>query len=498
MGADAARGEIHDLGHRLLDRGLGHLAGAEGVGVDRERPRHANGVGKLEDAALGEAGGDDVLGEVAGGVGGGAVDLGRVLAGEGAAAVRGRAAVGVDDDLAAGEAGVAVRTADDELAGRVDVPDGGGGQPALGQHLADVGLDHLADVGGLHRLVEMLGREHEAGDLDRLAAGVAERELRLRVGAEAGLGAALARLGEAAEDGVGIVDRRRHQLEGLVGRVAEHDPLVARALLLAVAAVNALGDVLGLAVDVVVDAQVGPVEALLLVADVLDAVADDVLDPLQDVAGAAHLAADDHPVGGGEGLAGDARLGVLVEEGVEHRVGDPVAHLVGMAFRHRLGGEEVIAATAHLDDPHRLTIAFPTQGRGQGQPATASAPAGRTVRGPGGERAHQRQHGGAGVVVADRGEGVVQGRDLVVAHAAVRGGLFALAGQPLVELAGLNAEVGGDLVEPPGPDPVRPLLVLLDLREGQAEVAAEPPLADAERLAAAAHPAAHVDIDLAC
>jgi hypothetical protein len=36
--------------------------------------------------------------------------------------MRGRAAIGVDDDLAAGEAGVTIRSADDELAGRVDVP----------------------------------------------------------------------------------------------------------------------------------------------------------------------------------------------------------------------------------------------------------------------------------------------------------------------------------------------------------------------------------------
>ena len=80
----------------------------------------ADRVGDLDLAALGEAGGDDVLGDVAGGVGGRAVDLGRVLAGEGAAAVAGHAAVGVDDDLAAGEAGVADRAADHELAGRVD------------------------------------------------------------------------------------------------------------------------------------------------------------------------------------------------------------------------------------------------------------------------------------------------------------------------------------------------------------------------------------------
>ena len=109
-------------------------------------------------------GGDDVLGDPAHRVGGGAVDLGRVLAGEGAAAVAGVAAVGVDDDLAAGEAGVAHRAADDELAGRVDE------QPvALGLE-AEVGDlrrdDVLGDVGGEQADdVDVLGvlRGHDDG-----------------------------------------------------------------------------------------------------------------------------------------------------------------------------------------------------------------------------------------------------------------------------------------------------------------------------------------------
>ena len=71
--------------------------------------------------ALGETGRDDVLGDVARHVAGGAVDLRGILAGERAAAVRRGAAVGVDDDLAAGDAGVAVRAADHEAAGRIDV-----------------------------------------------------------------------------------------------------------------------------------------------------------------------------------------------------------------------------------------------------------------------------------------------------------------------------------------------------------------------------------------
>ena len=58
--------------------------------------------------------GDDVLGDVAGHVARRAVDLRGVLARERAAAVTAAAAVGVDDDLAAGQAGVALRSADDE------------------------------------------------------------------------------------------------------------------------------------------------------------------------------------------------------------------------------------------------------------------------------------------------------------------------------------------------------------------------------------------------
>ena len=96
------------------------LAGAERVHVHADRLRDADGVRDLHLAARGEPGGDDVLRDVARVVAGRAIDLRRVLAAEGAAAVTAHAAVGVDDDLAAGEARVAVRAADDEAPRRVD------------------------------------------------------------------------------------------------------------------------------------------------------------------------------------------------------------------------------------------------------------------------------------------------------------------------------------------------------------------------------------------
>ena len=107
---------LHELGDLLV----GNEAGAFGVDRDVDRPRDADRVRELHLALRGEPGRDDVLRDVARRVGSRAVDLRRILAGERAAAVRRRAAVGVDDDLAAGEARVAVRSADLEAAGRVD------------------------------------------------------------------------------------------------------------------------------------------------------------------------------------------------------------------------------------------------------------------------------------------------------------------------------------------------------------------------------------------
>src|SRR5690606_17184923 len=133
------------VAENLLERRFVDLAGAVQVDVDGERLGDPDGVAQLNGRAFREAGGDDVLGEVARGVGGRAVDLGGVLAREGTAAVRRGSAIGIDDDLAAGEAGIAVGSPDDELAGRVDVPDGVPGDPLGRQGIANVGLDDPAN-----------------------------------------------------------------------------------------------------------------------------------------------------------------------------------------------------------------------------------------------------------------------------------------------------------------------------------------------------------------
>ena len=94
-----------------------------------------------------------------------------------------------------------------------------------------------------------------------------------------------------------------------------------------------------------------PVEAVLLVADVLDGAADGALDLGGVESRAAHLAGHDHPVGGRQRLAGhpdlvgiDACLRAFVEEEIDDLVRDTVAHLVRVAFGHGLAGEQVAGA----------------------------------------------------------------------------------------------------------------------------------------------------------
>jgi len=129
----------------LLDGGGDDLVGddprAKRVHVNAHGVRVADRVGELDLDLFGELGGDDVLGDPTAHVGRRAVNLRRIFAGERAATVTTPTTVGIDDDLTAGETGVALRATDDELAGGVDEELGLLGEQLRGQHLLDDVLD---------------------------------------------------------------------------------------------------------------------------------------------------------------------------------------------------------------------------------------------------------------------------------------------------------------------------------------------------------------------
>ena len=306
-----------------------------------------DGVGELHFTALGEACCHDVLGYPAAHIGGAAVYLGGILAGEGTTAVTAHAAVGVHDDLAAGEAGVALRAADHEFAGRVDEELGVLGEHVLWQHLLDDLLDaELLDFGVLNA-GGMLGGDHHVDDAGGLAIHILHGDLALGVGAQplGGL-ACLADLGQLAAQAVSVHDRRWHQLGRFVAGIAKHQALVACALFggllaLGLLGVHTLGDVGGLGGDDVHHEELVGVEDVVAVdiADLTDGIADDL--HVVELRLGGDLAANNGNVALHIRFAGYAAVLVLREAGVENGVGNGVSNFVGMAFADGLRGEDV-------------------------------------------------------------------------------------------------------------------------------------------------------------
>ena len=148
----------------------------------------------------------------------------------------GHSAVSVHDDLASRQASVTCRTTDDELSRRVDEDVGVGGVE-LGTDLGLSGQHRLDDlrpqsVGepGTSAVRVMLGGDDQVVQAHRALAVVADRHLRLAVGAQARDDALLAHEGQALRQTMRQMNGQRHEGRGVVAGVAEHEPLVSGTL----------------------------------------------------------------------------------------------------------------------------------------------------------------------------------------------------------------------------------------------------------------------------
>ena len=260
------------------------------------------------------------------------------------------AAVGIDDDLAPREAGIAVGAADHEFARGIHVQDvivaDQTGQLVAGPLQArldarDEDRAHILADALLHPLLGLFLREAVAGQdelvvLRRHHDGVhaqrfvrplvvLDRHLRLRVGAQVSHHLAFtADDGQLLEDDVREDQRRRHHLAGLVAGITEHDALVAGALVFLGGTHDALVDVGRLLVDGRQDTARIAVE-LILALRVADAVDDAARHALHvDIRIRAHLTRHDHQSGGAQRFAGDLRIGITTQEFVEDGVGNLV------------------------------------------------------------------------------------------------------------------------------------------------------------------------------
>ena len=93
--------------------------------------------------------------------------------------------------------------------------------------LADVGREHVVEVD----VLGVLCRQNDGVEPDRLVADILDGDLGLAVRAQVRQRAVLANLGQTTRQAVRERDRQRHELGSLFGGVAEHEALVAGALL---------------------------------------------------------------------------------------------------------------------------------------------------------------------------------------------------------------------------------------------------------------------------
>src|SRR5450830_1891696 len=339
---DAFWTQVKVFQHQFSQLFVADLAGAEGGHHDRSRLGDTDRVRHLDLATRGQAGYHDVLGEITAGIGGRTVDLGRILARERAAAVRSCAAVGVDDDLATGQATIALRTADNETAGRIDQITGIL-QPFSRHHRTDDFFDRGFFDGFVFHFRRMLRGQHNGVDRDRAAVDILQRHLRFSIRTQPWQAAVLAQLRLAFDDPVCVIDRSGHQFRGFVASVAEHQALVAGTLVEveALAFVHALGDIGRLLVvgdqhgaALVVDAVVG-----VVVTDALDGFAGDV--DVVDIGARGDFTGQHDQTGIAQGLGSDARQRILCKDGIQNRIGNLVGYFVWVTFRDGFGSKEV-------------------------------------------------------------------------------------------------------------------------------------------------------------
>ncbi len=143
----------------------------------------------------------------------------------------GHATVGIDDDLAAGEAGIGVGPAQLEHAGGV----GQDAEVAGVQLGGEQGSDHVIPEVGEQQGLEIhtrvvLGRDEHGLEGDRPAVLVGDADLGLAVRPQIRQHTHPAHLRQPLGQAMGQPDRERHQIGSLVAGVSEHHPLVAGTL----------------------------------------------------------------------------------------------------------------------------------------------------------------------------------------------------------------------------------------------------------------------------
>lgn len=284
---DGSRAQVEVILDNLGDLQVGLTRAGQtstvGINEDGQWVRHTDGIGQLDQASVGQTSSDKGLGDPTSSVGSGTIDLGGILTREGSTTVGTPTTIGINDDLAAGQTSITVRTTDDETTRRVQVVDGLlvevlSRDDRLDDVLQQLSLDLL-----LGDVLVVLGGDDDGVDADRHRAAVLKTvlagDLGLTVRANPRADTVLADLSQAGTKGGGQVVGQRHQGLGLVSGVTEHNTLVTGSDVLQLVGIDGLGDIRGLLLNGNDDVASAVVQTLgdVIVTDVLQGLTDDLL-----------------------------------------------------------------------------------------------------------------------------------------------------------------------------------------------------------------------------
>ena len=240
-------------------------------------------------------------------------------------------AVGIDDDLAAGQACISVRSTDDETAGRIDEVLG-----VLINHILrkDRIKDILSDVFVdlfLADLSIMLCGQYDSLQAYRLSILILHRDLALSIRSEILQSSILANLRQLQAQLVGKVDRERHIVIRLIGGVSEHHSLVAGSdgfdlavghlvFLCFQRLVNAHGNIRGLLVQSDKNRAGICIKSHIAadITDLTDGVTHDLL--IINICCRSDLTADNNKTSAGSCLTGNTAHGILRNDCVQNRI----------------------------------------------------------------------------------------------------------------------------------------------------------------------------------
>ena len=147
---------------------------------------------------------------------------------------------------------------------------------------------------------------------------------------------------QLAQQQVREVERERHVVVGFVTGVTEHHSLISGTLIHGLGTFYSPVDV-GRLLVYGREYSAGVAVEFIFAACVPDAVDDAAGDFVQvDVSTRFYFTGEDDLPGGYQCFASDFRLGVVSEKFVEQGVGNLIGHLVGVSFRYRFGGKQIV------------------------------------------------------------------------------------------------------------------------------------------------------------